>query len=102
MNNRKHFTIGLGIPSILVIFVVLGMVIITMLTYLKEETNSRIVEREIEYTKNYYLADAEARKAIKEKKIETNQSIIIDEKHVLEINQNEDGTIEYQVSYREN
>lgn len=61
MNKRHFFTTGLGIPTILTVFVVLGMSIITLLSYMKEETNSKIVEKEVQYTQEYYLADAKAK-----------------------------------------
>ena len=82
MNRRdSHMTMGLGIPSLLVIFVVLGMTILSVLAYLQEESNSKIVDREIEYAKSYYLADAKAKARL------FSDSKIIDEKSIIDINQ---------------
>lgn len=53
--NRKslNFT-GIGIPSVIMLFIALIMTILTLLTYTTVNSNSRIVEREIEYTQKYY------------------------------------------------
>ena len=62
--NRRTMTIGLGVPTILVIFVVLGMVILSLLTYLKAVQNEKSVEREIEYVTSYYEADIKGKEVI--------------------------------------
>lgn len=61
--NRKenNVTVGIGIPTILMLFIILAMVILSLLGYLKEENNTKIVKREIEYNRNYYIADSKAK-----------------------------------------
>lgn len=118
MNKFKdsHHTMGLGIPTMLLLFVVLGMVILSMLAYLKEENNYKIVEREIEYTKNYYKADSKAQYVLKNKNENDIKELCeeysldsdllefiikVDEKHYLNVVEDNDKIVKYQLKIRE-
>lgn len=117
MKKEKSVTVGIGIPTILVLFIILAMVILSLLTYLKEENNSKIVEREITYTQNYYLADAKAKylldsedEAYGEEVSEhftKNNGILsfiinVDEKRVLNVKKVNNTVVEYNLKTKEN
>lgn len=55
---RNGLPIGLGIPTILVIFVVLGMTILSTLTWLEASQNRATAKKEAEHIHAYYEADA--------------------------------------------
>ena len=58
--NKDNRSIGLGIPTMLVIFVILGMCILSLLSYLTAVNNNESVQRECDYALNYYEADSRA------------------------------------------
>ena len=118
MNRYKdnHHTMGLGVPTLLVTFVVLGMVILSMLTYLKEESNTKIVEKEIEYTKNFYLADSKAKQLINDEKNTALKNecleysfdngvlkfiINVDDKHVINVEKDNGIVVHYALESKE-
>ncbi len=66
MKEKRGLSIGLGIPTILLVFVSLGLCILSLMTYLEARQNSQTVEKEIEYVRAYYKADAKAQNLIEE------------------------------------
>lgn len=58
---RNGLPIGLGIPTILVIFVVLGMTILSTLTWLEASQNRTTATKEIAHVQAYYKADSLAK-----------------------------------------
>lgn len=114
--DNNHLTMGLGIPTLLMLFVLLGMIIISALTYLYQMSNTKIVEKEVEYVSNYYETDAKAKYIIDSKDeefIKQNVStydydlnhlkfiISIDDKHELRVSVNNDTVEEYYVASKE-
>lgn len=57
---RKNVQIGLGAASILMIFVILCMMILSVLAYANAKQNERIAQREVNYKESYYKADCKA------------------------------------------
>ncbi len=66
MKEKRGLSIGLGIPTILLVFVSLGLCILSLMTYLEAKQNSQSVQKEIEYVRAYYQADAKAQNLIEE------------------------------------
>ena len=56
--KRTGMSIDLGVPTILIIFVCLGMCILSLLTYLEANQNAKSTQTEIQTVSNYYKADA--------------------------------------------
>ena len=95
--NRKNqsFTMGLGIPTVLIIFVSLAMCIMTLLSYINVKSNDEVVKRELEYTKAYYHAKAKADYEFKQ-----NKDIIIvkiNDNQELILTKDDNGIAHYQV-----
>lgn len=114
--DNNHLTMGLGIPTILMLFVLLGMIIISALTYLYQMSNTKIVEKEVDYVTSYYKADSEAQYIIdskdevfmKNNDIEYTKDddslkfiVNIDDKHELRVSINKDVVEEYYVASKE-
>lgn len=68
MKERRGLSIGLGIPTILLVFVSLGLCILSLLTYLEASKNSKSCQKEMEYVQSYYKADAKAQYMIEQLK----------------------------------
>ncbi len=68
MKERRGLSIGLGIPTILLVFVSLGLCILSLMTYLEANKNSKTCQKEIEYVQSYYEADAKAQYMIEQLK----------------------------------
>ena len=100
--NRKnnHFTMGLGIPSLLMVFTILAMVILSLLGYMKEEINYKIVDKEVEYTIQYYSADSRAKYEFA-KNDDVDIRIEINDKQELEAVKHDGVIIRYQVIQKE-
>lgn len=99
--KRKHLSLGLGVPTILSVFIILCMCILSVLTYLNASSNVAGFEKEKSNVKAYYEADTKAKQivnALKEKEamneIEKNYNVIFKTKdntlffHVI-INENQ-------------
>lgn len=56
--NKQNIQIGLGIPSIFMIFMILCLAIITTLAFTRSQQNLRIAQQERKYIQDYYQADA--------------------------------------------
>lgn len=59
-NKSSTLKIGIGTPTILMIFVVLCMVILCVLSFMEANTNANMSEKEVAYTQNYYKATTQA------------------------------------------
>lgn len=59
-NKPSTLKIGIGTPTILMIFVVLCMVILSVLSFMEANTNAKMSEKEAVYTQNYYKATTQA------------------------------------------
>lgn len=59
-NKTSTLKIGIGTPTILMIFVVLCMVILCVLSFMEANTNANMSEKEAIYTQNYYKAKTQA------------------------------------------
>ncbi|NBK98849.1 MAG: hypothetical protein EOM50_12660 [Erysipelotrichia bacterium] len=97
----KHKTsslkIGIGTPTILMIFVVLCMTILSVLSFMEANTNRKLINKEITYSENYYQANATATK-IQNALLENKQSITsLSEQYLVEMKEN-DTEIEYYVT----
>jgi uncharacterized membrane protein YhiD involved in acid resistance len=92
--ERRGMSIGLGIPTILVIFVCLGMCILSLLTYLEAQQNQKTTNKEIEYVTSYYEADAKAQELIEE--IENGQNI------KFKVSESKDGVDTYLFKIQKN
>lgn len=64
--NKKNRSVqlGLGIPTILLIFIALCMATISVLIYLNASQNSTMTEREARYVEAYYNADSKAKRIV--------------------------------------
>lgn len=60
MKDSSSLKIGIGTPTILMIFVVLCMVILSVLSFQAADHNASLVEKEKTYVTNYYEAKAKA------------------------------------------
>ena len=61
MNGKRNsISAGLGIPTMLTIFIILAMCILSLLTYLKAMRNEAGCEKEISMNTAYYKAACEA------------------------------------------
>ena len=120
--TRRGMTIGLGVPTVLLIFVVLGMCIVCLLTHLKAQQNQATASKEVEQVTSYYEADSKAQYLIEgiQKQedmnsfIEENQieykdengmisfSIPMNEKQVLSVVLKENEITSYRVKEAEN
>lgn len=60
MQKIKHSNIVLGVPLLLVVFVVLFLVSFSTLSYLHSKSELDMVERTVEIVEEYYLADYKA------------------------------------------
>lgn len=61
MKDKNALHMGTGIPTILLIFVSLAMVILSSLIFLQVMQDHKILERQIAFETGYYQADAKAR-----------------------------------------
>lgn len=59
-NKSSTLKIGIGTPTILMIFVVLCMVILCVLSFMEANTNANMSDKEVIYTQNYYKATTQA------------------------------------------
>lgn len=58
--HKRSVQIGLGVSSILMIFVILCMMILSTLSYTRALQNEKIAQREKAYQEAYYKADEQA------------------------------------------
>lgn len=68
MKDNGSLKIGVGTPTILMIFVVLCMVILSVLSFQEADHNMLLVEKEKAYVTNYYEAKAKANQIAHEMK----------------------------------
>lgn len=54
----RFLSIGTGVPVIIMMFVILGMTMLAVLTYLHASSTHKVVLRKISYSEAYYEADA--------------------------------------------
>lgn len=98
-NKTSTLKIGIGTPTILMIFVVLCMVILCVLSFMEANTNTNMSEKEANYTQNYYKAKTQAEliyhALISEEEIST-----INNQYQVEI-QETDTELEYYVTIDE-
>lgn len=66
MREKQEFHIGVGVPSILMIFVVLCLTTFGVLSYSSAKADSSLTEKNGEHIKNYYAADAKAQTILSE------------------------------------
>ncbi len=57
---KKKFSIGTGIPSILMIFVVLALTTFAVLSFTSARADYKLTEKNCKYIMDYYKADKEA------------------------------------------
>lgn len=98
--ERKHLSLGLGVPTILSVFIILCMCILSVLTYLNASSNVAGFEKEKSSIKAYYEADTKAKlivNALKEGKAMSE----IEEKYDM-IFKTKDNTLFYHVIINEN
>lgn len=95
MKDSGSLKIGIGTPTILMIFVVLCMVILSVLSFQEADHNMMLAEKEKNYVTNYYEAKAKANQIANELQ---NLSIKdIQEKHDLTIKEDQ-SSYQYQCS----
>lgn len=95
MKDSGSLKIGIGTPTILMIFVVLCMVILSVLSFQEADHNMMLAEKEKNYVTNYYEAKAKANQIANELQ---NLSIKdIQEKHDLIIKEDQ-SSYQYQCS----
>lgn len=84
MKERRTMKPGTGVATILLIFVILAMTILSVLSYLKAMQDHQALQQEYAFKEAYYQADAKAQYIRKQ---------IIDDKVVqeIEITKNEQG-----------
>ena len=77
--ERRGMSIGLGIPTILVIFVCLGMCILSLLTYLEAQQNQKTTNKEIENGQNIKFKVSESKDGVDTYlfKIQKNQELCV-------------------------
>lgn len=57
MNKRRlNLNTGSGIATVLMIFVILSMCVVSLITYLEALKNLKTAEREVEHIQTYYQA----------------------------------------------
>ena len=61
---KKKFSIGTGVPSILMIFVVLALTTFAVLSFTSARADYKLTEKNCKYIMNYYEADKEAQTII--------------------------------------
>ena len=62
MKEKQRFHIGIGVPSILMIFVVLCLTTFGVLSFSSASADYRLTEKNVSYIKAYYNADVNAQK----------------------------------------
>lgn len=98
-NKSSTLKIGIGTPTILMIFVVLCMVILCVLSIMEANINANMSNKEVEYTQNYYKAKTQA-ELIQHTLIEKNAILDVDELYQIEIKES-DTELEYYVTIDE-
>lgn len=98
-NKTSTLKIGIGTPTILMIFVVLCMVILCVLSFMEANTNANMSEKEAIYTQKYYEAKTQAELIHYALTNEEEISTISDQYHV-DI-QDTDTELEYYVTIDE-
>ena len=63
---KKKFSIGTGVPSILMIFVVLALTTFAVLSFTSARADYKLTEKNCKYIMDYYSADKEAQTIIAE------------------------------------
>ncbi len=66
MKEKQRYHVGIGVPSILMIFVVLCLTTFGVLSYSSAAADHRLTEKNIEYMKAYYEADAQAQEMLRQ------------------------------------
>lgn len=61
---KKKFSIGTGVPSILMIFVVLALTTFAVLSFTSARADYKLTEKNCKYIMDYYNADKEAQTII--------------------------------------
>lgn len=97
MNRRRlNLNTGSGIATMLMIFVVLSMTIVSLITYLEALKNMKAADREVEYTKKYYCAYENAIN-----KLEDGEDDMIIEEELFDnsklVMERKDGVITYRI-----
>lgn len=64
MTMKKKFSIGTGVPSILMIFVVLALTTFAVLSFTSARADYKLTEKNSKYIMDYYNADKEAQSII--------------------------------------
>lgn len=77
--TKKSVQIGLGASSILMIFVVLCMMILSVLSYNRATQNQAIADREKVYQEDYYKADMKMETVYEVLKLYDGKDISMDE-----------------------
>lgn len=63
--GQRHLSLGLGVPTILAVFIILCMCILSVLTYMNAVNNHASWEKEKQHTYAYYEADTKAKQIVK-------------------------------------
>lgn len=98
-NKTSTLKIGIGTPTILMIFVVLCMVILCVLSFMEANTNANMSEKEAIYTQNYYKAKTQA-ELIHNALISEEEISTINNQYQVEIKET-DTELEYYVTIDE-
>lgn len=98
-NKTSTLKIGIGTPTILMIFVVLCMVILCVLSFMEANTNANMSEKEAIYTQNYYKAKTQA-ELIHHALISEEEISTINNQYQVEIKET-DTELEYYVTIDE-
>lgn len=97
MNKRRlNLNTGSGIATVLMIFVILSMCVVSLITYLEALKNLKAADREVEHTQMYYQAYEKAAS-----KLEGSEDDMIIEEELTEssklIMERKDGVITYHI-----
>lgn len=98
-NKTSSLKIGIGTPTILMIFVVLCMVILSVLSYMEASTNAKLSEKEVIYNEKYYQATTTAELVLHELRRNQTMDIAVYIKDTYGIDVQESDTVmEYYVT----
>lgn len=97
--SRKKMTlnVGNGIATVMMVFFVLSMVIVSLISYLEAVRNYRSADRETEYTQSYYGAYDKAMYSL----VQSEDDMIITEELINNsklVMVRKDGVIEYHIT----
>ena len=93
--SRRNYGVGMGIPTVFMMIIVLTMCVMSVLSYQNAINNQKTVDREIEYTVDYYRARAKADKMLEDTNEDISVKIELNNGAYLSVIRSEGKIIEY-------